>query len=152
MQIGAHEFNKVSNVEPLRVSDGSIQICLPQSRYRNDRNIPLHRYGHGPFCKLKIPSTICSSGVYAIAFAEDVKYLGKCVNLAARFNSGYGQISPRNCFIGGQETNCRVNELVLTEAQAGRKLTLWFHQTVSEEGIEQELLRLIKPQWNRFRN
>lgn len=111
--------------------------------------MPIHKYGRGPFCKFKIPGYFRSAGVYAIATPEKIKYVGRCVNLAARYNSGYGQISPRNCFSGGQETNCRVNSLVLAEANMGQDLALWFHQTESPDVIEVELLGSIAPEWNR---
>jgi hypothetical protein len=36
---------------------------------------------------------------------ESKEYVGECRDLVKRFNSGYGQISPRNCFVGGRRTN-----------------------------------------------
>jgi hypothetical protein len=150
MQLGSYQFSEVCRIEPKRDPGGAIELFLPQARYRNERNLPLHKYGQGPFCKFTIPSKLQSSGVYALATSEKVKYVGKCINLTARYNSGYGQISPRNCFVGGQETNCRINALVLAETQMGRILTLCFHKTSSQDAIESELLALITPEWNRL--
>jgi hypothetical protein len=45
--------------------------------------------------------------------------------LSARFNAGYGNISPKNCFKGGQETNCRVNNLVHSAALAGERISTY---------------------------
>ena len=47
-----------------------------------------------------------------LALDGDLRYVGECANLSARFNVGYGNISPKNCFSGGQETNCRLNNLL----------------------------------------
>jgi hypothetical protein len=62
---------------------------------------------------------------------------------------GYGIISPRNCFIGGQETNCRLNNLILLAARGGAKLSLWFLPTDEYKGVEHELRASEKPEWNR---
>ncbi len=89
------------------------------------------------------------SGVYAITAGDDVKYIGECQRLSERYNMGYGNISPRNCFVGGQETNCRINNLILNEAAAGASLVLWFLKTDNFKRIEQELRSSKRPPWNR---
>lgn len=76
-------------------------------------------------------------------------YVGECKNLTARFNTGYGQISPRNCFVGGQETNCRINKLILSEAVQGHGVRLWFMQTAAYKTIEMELRSIRRLPWNR---
>jgi hypothetical protein len=88
----------------------------PQSRYANTKQLGLNKYGAGPFCKFAISSTYAECGVYAITVNAQVMYIGECVNLSSRYNAGYGQISPRNCYSGGQETNCRINNLIYEEA------------------------------------
>jgi hypothetical protein len=60
----------------------------------------------------------------------------KCANLSARFNAGYGNISPKNCFKGGQETNCRLNNLLHAALLGGQRISLWFFQTVEYKSIE----------------
>jgi hypothetical protein len=61
---------------------------------------------------------------------------------------GYGTISPRNCFVGGQETNCRLNNLILQEASTGAKISLWFLPSDEYKAIEQELRASERPDWN----
>jgi hypothetical protein len=63
---------------------------------------------------------------------------------------GYGIISPRNCFKGGQETNCRVNNLVYEAASAGLKISLWFLQTGDYKAVESKLRATMEPEWNRI--
>lgn len=75
-------------------------------------------------------------------------YVGLCDNLSARFNAGYGNISPKNCYEGGQPTNCKVNTKILQEALFGNMLQLWFFRTVNKTLVEQQLIQQIKPPWN----
>jgi hypothetical protein len=149
MKIGRYDFETVCTIEPEMNPDGSIREFMPQSRYRNDGNVPRNRYGDGPFCKFKIPNGPNYCGVYAIVDEGLAKYIGECVNLSSRYNMGYGNISPRNCFVGGQETNCRINNLIFLAAKRGARLSLWFHPTKEYKAIEQELRDLVKPEWNR---
>jgi hypothetical protein len=138
----------VTSQEPVKNPEGSIKEFMPQSRYRNVGDIPLNRYGAGPFCKFKIPNDRNFCGVYAVVAEDRIKYIGECVNLSSRYNMGYGTISPRNCFVGGQETNCRLNNLILQEASTGAKISLWFLPSDEYKAIEQELRASERPDWN----
>src|SRR4051794_24391934 len=103
MRIGTHEFQHICEIEPQRAADGSVAVVMPQSRYKRAATVPLNRYGAGPFCKFKISNRFPVSGVYVLTVNREPRYVGECANLSARFNSGYGNISPKNCFRGGQE-------------------------------------------------
>jgi hypothetical protein len=142
------EFQYICDIKPLRGVDGSIRLFAPQTRYRNVRNLPLNKYGEGSFCKFQIPKTYRNSGVYVLKSNEGVRYVGECVNLSARFNIGYGTISPRNCFKGGQETNCRLNMLIYLAAQAQDSISLWFFQTADYKALEARLRSELNPPWN----
>ena len=122
---------------------------MPQGRYENARNLPLNRYGAGLHCKFKIATRIRASGVYVLTVDGEVGYVGECANLSARFNAGYGNISPKNCFKGGQETNCRLNNLVYTAAKAGGRISLWFFPTADYKSVEALLRTILNPAWNR---
>ena len=54
-----------------------------------------------------------------------------------------------DCFAGGQQTNCRINNLIYQEAQADLRITLWFHATEDYKTIERELLDANNFNWNR---
>lgn len=149
LDIGRYDFKFICFIEPSRNDDGTIQEFFPQERYRNVRGLSLNRYGGGPFCKFKIPKNITKPGVYAMATERSVQYIGECENLSQRFNMGYGNISPRNCFVGGQETNCRLNHLILQEIQKGIRVALWFHQTNEFKKVEAELRTTQAFAWNR---
>ncbi len=107
----------------------------------------MHKYGDGEFCKVLVPSVPASEGVYAVFAGDDLAYIGEAVNLRKRWYD-YGQISPRKCYAGGQETNCRINKLILEANRRSTMMTLWFHRTTLRERIEQELRRRFQPPWN----
>ena len=142
-------FSLVCEIHPERTNSGEICKIMPQHRYDNIRNLPLNNYGKGPFCKFKVPNDYNFCGVYVIFVDGSPKYVGECQNLSNRFNMGYGNISTRNCFVGGQETNCRINNLIFQETKKGSFVVLWFHQTEDHKAIELNLRNHIKFEWNK---
>jgi hypothetical protein len=148
MQWGGYTFSLVCSLAP-KVDEGG-QVCqfVPQARYEKAATIPLHMHGKGPFCHFTIPHGWSMPGVYVIARGVQSMYVGKCENLSARFNAGYGHISPKNCFQGGQPTNCKINARVLQEARAGNTLQLWFLPTTKRDWVESRLIQQLQPSWN----
>lgn len=97
---------------------------------------------------MKLPD---SSGIYAITVDNSVVYIGECQNFRERFGPrGYGIIHPRNCFVGGQSTNCKINARVLETTLRGSIPDLWFAPEVSEtrKRVETELIARYLPPWN----
>ena len=88
-------------------------------------------------------------GIYAYFVGTDVKYIGRCRDtMKKRVNQGYGKIHPKNCFIDGQATNCRLNALITTSRE---DISLWLCSIASDEKIittEAILLRKHNPPWN----
>jgi hypothetical protein len=149
MQIDGIAFEFVCQLTAEKGPEGQLQSLMPQDRYRNARRLPLNTYGAGPFCKFRIPNEFKAGGVYALVVNGAVKYIGECINLSTRYNAGYGNISPRNCFKGGQETNCRINTLIHGECLRGRQVELWFHPSREHKALEKRLLSQGAYEWNR---
>ncbi len=146
---GGVEFGFVIELQLARDDDNEIWEYSPQSRYANRKGYPLHRYGSGRFCKFTAGTTVGAPGVYAVTSEQRLKYIGKCKSLKARFGSGgYANISPRNCFKGGQETNCRINALILAEAIGGKRIFLWFRKVPEPSVLEERLINDLDPPWN----
>lgn len=144
-----YQFCFIAQLKPERNSSGKILKFMPQSRYRNSNGLPLHKHAHGPFCQFRIPMNLPWKGVYVVTVDGDVKYIGECQDLSERFGPrGYGIIHPRNCFQGGQPTNCKINNLVLTYASENRRIELWFRATQERKQIEAESIRRLQPEWN----
>lgn len=148
MNIAGYKFELLGDIEPVRELNGDVRRFLPQNRYENRTGLPLNQYGAGPFCKFKIPAHK-ASGVYVVTVGDEPRYVGECKDLTVRFNNGYGSISPRNCFKGGQETNCRLNNLIYNAATAGDRISLWFFETDGFKQIEAVLRSALGLTWNK---
>jgi len=146
---GIH-FQPVCEIKLACDSSGKILTDRPQGRYAKASSSRLHRYGSGEFCRFRIPTGWNSPGVYAIVVDSHLKYVGECEDLSFRFNAGYGQISPKNCYVGGRQTNCRINKLILEAAQTAVVIRLYFHPTSDHKALESTILnRSETPPWNR---
>ena len=142
-------FQHVCKLEPERNPNGSYMEYLPQGRYKGAGTVRLNPHGQGPFCKFKVPRNLPFSGVYAVVVSNKIVYIGECVNLSVRWGSTqYGAISPKNCYVGGQSTNCKINSRVLLGAREGRAMALWFHKTSDHKALEAALLSKLSPPWN----
>jgi hypothetical protein len=152
MEIAGYRFEYVCQISPETGAHGRPREFMPQSRYANRDGRPLHAYGAGPFCRFSIPSTWNGSGGVYIFLADSVpRYVGCCDSLGNRINQGYGAIQPRNCFFGGQETNCRINSLVLEANNRGMRVELLFHETEWRHDLEASLIGTLSPEWNKLR-
>ena len=124
---------------------------LPQNAYENRNLLPLNRHGQGPFCRFNIPKLTDRPGVYAITVGDSVVYVGECQNFRERYGPrGYGVIHPRNCFVGGQSTNCKVNARVLEATLRNLIPELWFmpEAVKSRKLVEAFLVSEFHPPWN----
>lgn len=151
MKVGGVKFEEICTLSLDRDTAGRINRRNPQGDYTNRKNHPLHKHGHGSFCEFRIDGNLKNSGVYIIHVNGVNKYVGECVNLAKRFNHGYGHISPRNCFKFGRTTNCRINKLIMKACEDGFNVVLWFHRTKNHKAVEKQILEAQPWVWNKKR-
>ena len=147
MLIGRYEFDFVETIELIKGKDGRVAY-EPQQRYKKAKEIPLHEYGAGEFCKFKLNKAKDVSGVYAWVINDEVVYIGEAVNFRKRFNMGYGNISPKNCYKGGQKTNCKMNRVVLEKHRKNNSIDIYFFETPLYKEIEKELLLSFSTKYN----
>jgi hypothetical protein len=87
--------------------------------------------------------------IYAYYVGSELKYIGRCRDfLKSRVNTGYEKIHPKNCYIDGQATNCRLNALI---TQSRGEVGLWLCPIGSDDEIamtEVLLFRRYIPEWN----
>lgn len=141
----------VCRIEIERDQSGRPVEYLPQSSYENRNGLSLNIHGTGPFCRFDIPKLTEGPGVYAITVDDSVVYIGECRNFRERYGPrGYGVIHPRNCFAGGQSTNCKVNARVLEATLRNAIPDLWFMPEAgsSRKLVETDLVSKFQPQWN----
>ena len=143
-----YKFKKILEIKPETDISGNIREFFPQKDYKNSRNIKLHKYGDGPFCRFQIPA-IHAQGVYILCIDGKPEYVGECEDLTTRWNAGYANISPRNCFDGGQSTNCRINNIIFENSKSGKTIELFFKELTDRFALEFELISKIKPKFNK---
>jgi len=145
---GGKTFDYVCAIVPESDNSDQVRSFMPQTLYAKAASTRLNRYGSGPFCRFHIPKAITREGVYVIARGDQAMYVGLCDNLSSRFNVGYGNISPKNCYVGGQSTNCKINTKILQETLNSTALQLWFLQNADKENMEREMIQHLRPPWN----
>ncbi len=151
---GGRVFQDVGAIEPERDGRGEVIAYMPQSRYPNQGSLSLHSYGKGPFCRFSIAQDWQRGGVYVLADAGGSPlYVGECKDLKNQWGSGgFGLISPANCYKGGQQTHCRINNWIYEGVRAGAKFKLWFRAVRNDAdraGLKKKLLFELNPPWNR---
>jgi len=150
LNLGNISFHHVCVIVPELDGNQNAIEYMPQSMYKNEKGYPLLKYGKGPFCKFKIDKTYSGkNGIYAICVDKNLKYIGECEDFLKRFNYGYGNISPRNCFKDGRSTNCRINSLILNLYKNGSKIELYFFESSNRYNLEHELIKKNNPEWNK---
>lgn len=144
-------FDLVHNISLDRNNAGLVDLKMPQSRYDKSDEYTVHEYGWGPFCEFSLETSeyANSEGVYVFTAGNDIMYVGETVDLHNRMQAGYGNISPKNCFEGGQQTNCRVNHLILETVRNRVQVSLWFEETQRRNHRETELIEECDPPWNK---
>lgn len=150
--LGEYLFTYICRIVPNCDETGTIRQFYPQLQYENLKQYTLHKWGEGSFCHFCIPiaKKPALAGVYILIVDNQPVYVGECANLVTRFNSGYGHISPRNCYQRGRSTNCRINNLIYRSVVAGQKIDLWFKDTNNRKDVEASLIQILQTRqyWN----
>lgn len=147
MTVCGYEFQYLQQIIPECDTCGRILKYFPQDAYENKRNLKLSQHGNGAFCHFTI-NTGDWPGVYLWIVDNRIIYIGETDGLKRRFNLGYGNISPRNCFVGGQSTNCKMNKVVLNLFELGKVVSIYFYKTTNHRHVENELLSKIVTPYN----
>ncbi|HMS56458.1 MAG TPA: GIY-YIG nuclease family protein [Fimbriimonadaceae bacterium] len=147
--LNGREFEEFGPIAIERDLNGQVVEHSPQSRYSKSATSKLHKYGQGEFCKFKVPGLPRVSGVYLFVAGGELVYVGKAANLRSRLETGYGNISPKNCYKGGQQTNCRINQALLILARAGKDFAIFAHICEDYDELERGLIATLRPPWNR---
>lgn len=142
-----YEFNFIQELLPECDAEGNVVKYYPQNNYDNKKSLPLSYHGKGAFCRFSINAGDWP-GVYLWVVDGQIIYIGETAGLKRRFNMGYGNISPRNCYIGGQNTNCKMNKVVLDYHELGKLISLYFYTTSDYKWVELELLEKVHTPYN----
>lgn len=153
LTLGGRSFRHVARISPDAGPDGEPLEDMPQRRYYAAASTRLNRHGYGPFCRFSVVGLPAAPGVYALTVAQQLAYIGIATkSLRERWGPrGYAEIQPRNCFRGGQSTNCKVNHAILWAAQRRLAINLWMYETAIPRPIEKRLIAELAPPWNEQR-
>lgn len=149
--MGGYDFTWASAIDADRDDTGALVFDTPQSRYANPKALPLHAHGVGPFARIRTNNLPIEPGVYAVVSTDGaVLYVGRARDSIRRRWSpqGYAVIHARNCFKGGQSTNCRINVLVARELTHRRPLALWVLTVPDPTPVETTIICRLRPPWN----
>lgn len=143
------KFNKFCTIELIVNSENGTIYYRPQLQYNNVKHYPYLENvdDNTKFCKFK-PNLPDVSGLYIWVVNDEIVYIGEAVSLKDRFNNGYGQISPRNCFKGGQSTNIRMNMYALSEYEKNNHIDIYICESTNHVALETELLKRINTKCN----
>jgi hypothetical protein len=144
-------FQPVCKIEAERDDHGDLILYTPHTRYANPRQLRLHDYGAGPFVRLRLAGLPQAPRVYAVVSGSEIaRYIGRARDsMRSRWGRrGYAVIDPRNCYIGGQSTNCRINALIRDALERDDSLSLWFHHTADPNDLERQIICDVRPLWN----
>ena len=159
MKINSDEFQNILNELNIRfekfctltlLPDKAGSICIqPQRRYKNIKHYAYldNVDDDTVFCKFK-PNFPSVKGVYLWVANGEIIYIGESVNIKSRFNDGYGNISPRNCFVGGQSTNVKMNRVALLYYQDNQPIDIYYCITSEHKKFETLLLDKINTKYN----
>jgi hypothetical protein len=138
--------------------------------YKNQLNIPLglflkqlkdnddlfykeflNDHGDAVYSKFRIIDRkyLLEKGLYIYCINDELKYIGRSKDpFGKRINNGYGNISPKNCYLDGQSTNCHINSLI---TKYRRETTLFLSPLKNDTIIVQveiDLINKYSPEWN----
>lgn len=132
--------------------DSKLGNFLKVLKEAQDRNYLcfLNKYGDEKFCKFYIDTYLDDKGIYCYIKDDKIKYIGRCTdNFKKRINQGYGTIHPKNCFIDGQATNCRLNSLINSYDNIRFGVYLLTDKTTEEiKKLEKLILTCNRYEWN----
>lgn len=136
-----YEFKYQCDIKAEVSENGDIITYNPADKYKKKETTNLNEYGKLDFCYLLKMALCKDSGVYAIYENDKLIYIGRAKNFCSRWGKvNYGAISPKNCYVGGQSTNCKINGYICEKLKEGKKLELYFYKTEDYKVVEKNLL------------
>ena len=111
----------------------------------------LNSHGDKTYCHFKMAECEekCKKGIYLYRLEDTIVYVGRSLDpFSKRVDHGYGQIHPKNCYIDGQSTNCRLNALIESHSE-----NITFYVSVLSDDsdisvLEETLIQDLRPIWN----
>jgi hypothetical protein len=133
----------------------SMKLGLFLKQLKNEKDIFykkfLNNYGDLIYSIFKINNAniLIKKGLYIYCINSELKYIGRSKDpFGKRINNGYGKISPTNCYLHGQSTNCHVNYLITKNKNNVQLFVMEISNDELIESLEKSLIKKYKPDWN----
>jgi L-rhamnose mutarotase len=142
------ESHKKKYKEYLDRSLGEFLITLKNNDL-HDYKLYLNKYGDEKYCFFKLDFFQNEKGIYCYIVDDSIKYIGRSrKNFKERINE-YGKITPYNCLVDGQATNCNINSKInsIKEVYIGI-FTMINKSNIEIEDLERTILHNINLEWN----
>lgn len=113
----------------------------------------LNKYGDKKYCTYKIDRFLNDKGIYCYILENKIMYVGRCRDtFKSRINRDYGKISPYNCLIDGQATNCHINSLI-NDIGGENKIFVGIYKMTNQtnediKSMEKRILQQHSFDWN----
>lgn len=117
----------------------------------SDYKLFLNPYGDLKYCNFRVDDSSLNNkkGIYLYKIEDEIMYIGRCQDsFEKRINTGYANIFPRNCYLDGQNTNCRINNLINDNRSKVKLFILKIDDNEVIKKLEVELIEKYKPVWN----
>ncbi len=127
---------------------GRFLFCLKE-RGCEDYKLYLNKYGDSKFCIYSIDEFQNDKGIYCYIVNNEIKYIGRSKKTFKERFREYGKITPYNCLIDGQSTNCRINSKInkLDSVEVGiYKMTNSSNEEIM--AMEKSILQHHSFEWN----
>lgn len=111
----------------------------------------LNRYGDEIYCRFYFQDSFWAArnGLYCYIFDKNIVYFGQSKDsFGKRINHGYGNISPKNCYLDGQATNCHLNSLINQHKDEVSLFLCELNDMKAIDHLEKTLIHTWQPVWN----
>ena len=111
----------------------------------------LNSYGDETYSRFFIRDAnwLTRKGLYCYVVGGIVMYIGQSKDsFGKRINQGYGNISPKNCYLDGQATNCHLNSLITRHRAEVELFVSEVNDLTVIDKLEKMLIKTCQPAWN----
>jgi hypothetical protein len=104
----------------------------------DDYKLYLNKYGDLSYCEYKLNHFTNDKGLYCYIIENKVIYIGRSKKTFKERINEYGKITPYNCLIDGQATNCKINSII--NELNSPSIKMGFYKMNNNKGEEISLL------------
>ena len=120
-------------------------LYLLKANNNNDYLAYLNGFGDKRYCEFNLNSILSNSkGLYCYIVDERIQYIGRSKKTFGERIKEYGKITPYNCLIDGQNTNCKINSIINNHSNVKIGLFEMNDRTNREiEELEKEIIKYL---------